>query len=182
MKSVVLLSGGIDSAVCLALARGSDRLALGFDYGQPHQIELQHAQKVADAEGVSLLVQHLPFMGKINDVVFAGRNAVLASLAASLAASRGYEAVVMGCNYSDWQRFPDCRPAFINPLREALKYGYGISLSTPLLRMSKHQIVDKAKELGVDLSLTWSCYNPQQGRACGKCLACETRVAAGAPL
>ena len=177
---VVLLSGGIDSAVCLAMNRGNDRHALVIDYGQPHSIEIDHAELVAEAEGVKLDVLDLPVMPKTNDVVFACRNAAFACVGAAYASSVGADQVVLGSNQSDWERFPDCRPVFWNDMRKAFRNAeYPVSISTPLLRLSKAQVVNMARSLDVDLSLTWSCYASGPD-PCGECLACETRKEAGA--
>lgn len=179
MRVITLLSGGLDSATVLASMRNHSRLAIGFDYGQPHRIELQRAAEIAETEGVSFLTLSVPAISKVNDVVFAGRNAVLVSVAASYAAANGYDAVAIGCNYSDWERFPDCRPGFIKALGSAMEDGYGVKLLAPLLRMSKAQVVEVAKELGVPIDRTWSCYNPQPiEKPCGTCAACKVRDAA----
>lgn len=178
MSVLVLLSGGIDSATVLAMFRGEKREALGFRYGQPHAIELERAAEIAKHEDVPFSIIDLPIIPKIDDVIFAVRNAVFVSLGASVALAHGHEAVAVGCNYSDWERFPDCRPDFINPLAKAIHYGYGIKLIAPVLRMSKWEIVEEGKRLGVPLERAWSCYGPGP-EPCGKCLACETRTKAG---
>lgn len=177
IRSLVLLSGGIDSATALAMCRGDKRMAVGFHYGQQHDIELEYAELVAVAEGVRFDVVKLPVMPKVNDLVFAGRNAVMIAVAASIAAQEGYERVVIGSNFSDWQRFPDCRPEFVKAMDAAMHSGYGIRVVAPLLHLSKAQVVAEACRLGVDLTRTWSCYSPIDGgnMHCGKCLACETR-------
>ena len=179
-RVVVLLSGGIDSAVCLAMNRGNERFALAIDYGQPHAIELIHASKVAAAEEVELMVLQLPVMPKTDDVVFACRNAAFACVGAAYAASIGADQIVIGSNQSDWERFPDCRPVFWGDMRRAFQNAeYPVSISTPLLRMSKSQVVNMARSLDVDLSLTWSCYGAGP-KPCDECLACDTRTWAGA--
>ena len=177
MKALVLLSGGLDSATVLAMLRGQVKAAVGFDYGQPHRIELEYAHDLADREGIDFFLERIPFISKVDDVVFAARNAVLISNAASIALSHGCDAVAIGCNASDWERFPDCRPAFINAMAAVLE-AYGVHLLAPVLRMSKAEVVAKAKELNV--GPTWSCYSPIDNHPCGECLACKTRAAAGA--
>ena len=176
MKTLVLLSGGIDSAVVLAVcvADGDECLAVGFDYGQPHVIELDHARDVADDFGVPYEQVRLPAMPKVDDVVFAGRNLVLISLAIAMAQARGFDRVAVGCNASDWIRFPDCRPEFWRNV-ERCAQAYGVIVLTPLIHMSKLDVVKHAAKLNVPIGLTWSCYAPQDGEPCGKCLACEIR-------
>lgn len=180
-KVLVLLSGGLDSATVLAMLRDNERHAVGFDYGQTHSIELKSAERIANKEGVPFEKLQIPFMPRVNDVVFAGRNAVLASVAAGIAQARGFNAIALGCNMSDWARFPDCRPQFWAQLGNAIKDGYGVKVLTPLIHYMKSDVVEHAKRLGVDVADTWSCYAPtQDGTPCGECLACETRIKAGA--
>jgi 7-cyano-7-deazaguanine synthase len=176
MKTLVLLSGGIDSAVVLAgcVASGDECLALGFDYEQPHDIELDHAANIASFYNVVFQRSILPRMPLANDVVFAGRNLVLVSHAIAIAQARKFDRVAVGCNASDWPRFPDCRPQFwrdVNRCAEA----YGITVLAPLVYLSKRDVVEQARKLNVPIRLTWSCYSPQDGKPCGECLACETR-------
>jgi 7-cyano-7-deazaguanine synthase len=182
MKTLVLLSGGLDSAVVLDLMLSEDGGcdALLFDYGQPHKIELDYARRLADSRAVSHRTVELTHMPLVNDVVFAGRNLVLASHAVAIAAAEGFRAVALGCNQSDHDRFPDCRPAFWRAVNEATRSAYGVSVYLPLLRMSKTQVVKLAKDRGVAIDRTWSCYNPQNDKPCGVCLACKTRTEAGA--
>lgn len=179
--ALVCLSGGIDSALVLdmMIERGGEVSALLFDYGQPHAIELQSAKRVAEFYGVRTHLIHLIKIPLINDVVFSGRNLVLASQAISIAASVDLEAVAFGCNQSDWDRFPDCRPAFWKSVNAAAE-AYGVSVLLPLLRMTKTEVVTEAIRRGVPISYTWSCYNPQDGKPCGVCLTCKTRAEAGA--
>lgn len=181
MKTLILLSGGIDSAVCAALYRKHERAAVGFDYGQPHATELESAARFAKAEGVDFDVVRIPHIGKVNDVEFAGRNAVLLAHGVSIAASRGFDAVVIGNNASDWVRFPDCRPTFIGPLSKAMQDAYGVAVSAPLMRMSKCEVVTLARDLDLNLADLWTCYNPQLDRSpCGVCASCVGRAEAGA--
>jgi 7-cyano-7-deazaguanine synthase len=167
---MLLLSGGLDSTLCLA--RYGAAQAVGFDYGQPHRVELEHAAKIAAHYGVPFSVHQLPHMPRVNDVVFAGRNAVMLASAAALAQAAGIDKLVIGCNFSDAQRFPDCRPAFIKSMSEALKAAYGVSVHAPLLTTSKAQIVAEAKARG--LPETWTCYAPTPaGERCGECYSCK---------
>src|SRR5215211_3789393 len=120
MKVLVLLSGGLDSATALAWAKQySECSAIGFDYGQPHLIELDRARRIADHFGVPFEIVALPIMPRINDVVFAGRNLVMAAVAIAEAQARGIRSIVLGCNMSDWARFPDCRPPFWRGVADA---------------------------------------------------------------
>lgn len=168
--NLLLLSGGLDSALCLA--RYGAEQAVGFDYGQPHRIELSYAAKIAAHFGVPFSVRELPAMPRVDDVVFAGRNAVMLTAAAAIAQAAGIDRIVIGCNFSDAQRFPDCRPPFIKAMSEALKYAYGVTVHAPLLTTSKAQIVAEARELG--LPETWTCYAPTpSGERCGLCYSCR---------
>jgi 7-cyano-7-deazaguanine synthase len=178
MSVLVCLSGGLDSAVVLAMLRDEERTAIGFEYGQPHALELERAEALAQKEGVPFRRVYLPIIPKVNDVVFSGRNAIFASVAAGFAQAEGYSHIAFGCNMSDWGRFPDCRPAFWSAVGEALFKGYGVRVLTPLLHQMKVDVVRHAARLGVVLGDTWSCYAPRDGQPCGKCLACETRIAA----
>lgn len=179
MKVVVLLSGGIDSAVVLRMMRDSERRAIGIDYGQAHAIELEYAAEIAREERVPFQVLNVPAIRKVDDVVFAGRNAVLLSVAASYAAASNFDTVAIGCNKTDEERFPDCRRAFIDAMDDAL-YAYRVSVVAPLLERSKAEVVALARKLGVAIPRTWSCYAPSFGIPCGECLACTVRREAGA--
>lgn len=167
---LILLSGGMDSALCLA--RYGAALTVGFDYGQPHAVELRYAAKIAENYGVPFEMHRIPSMPRVNDVVFAGRNAVLLSVAAAIAQARGIKTVVIGCNFSDAQRFPDCRPAFIDSMNKAMKEAYGVSVHAPLLTMTKAMIVAETRERMVPE--TWTCYAPTpEGKRCGECYSCK---------
>lgn len=184
-RIIVLLSGGLDSSVVLAAALrdGQECSALAFDYGQRHIVELESAETIAEHFGVPFEVKTILGMGiaKIDDVVFAGRNLLLAAWAVSIAQARGLDAIALGCNGSDWVRFPDCRPSFWGPLRDAAQAAYGITVMTPLLHASKIDVVRAARDLGVPIERTWSCYepimDPEHGdhQQCGRCLACKVR-------
>lgn len=173
MKTLVLLSGGLDSAVVLA-AIEPKKAAIGFDYGQPHRIELERAQHIADHCGVPFEVVRLPAMPLVNDVVFAGRNLVFAAFAIAHAQANGFGTIAVGCNASDWQRFPDCRPPFWRAM-QTCGAAYGVQIAAPLLHLSKREVVEAACKLDVPIELTWSCYSPRGGEPCGGCLACTTR-------
>lgn len=181
MRSLVLLSGGLDSAVVLARLVGADREceAVGFDYGQRHIIELDHAEQIARYFCIPFEIVRLPLMPLINEVVFAGRNLVLAAHGVALAQARGFDEVAVGCNASDWFHFPDCRPPFWHSI-EGAAAGYGVKVITPLIHHPKSAVIQAARDLKVPIELTWSCYNPCGEKPCGECLACKTRMEAGA--
>lgn len=180
-KVLVCLSGGLDSAVVLDMMMDKYECeAVLFDYGQPHLIELDRAVSIATKKNVRYLKVSTPPIPKTNDVVFAGRNLVLASYAISIAAAMGFRAIAFGCNQSDWERFPDCRPDFWKAVNEASLAAYGISVMLPLLRMTKTEVVVEARRRAVNIEETWSCYDPSAGVPCGICLACVTRTDSGA--
>lgn len=169
--SLILLSGGLDSALCLH--KFGAAVAVGFDYGQPHAIELTYARRISEKYGVEYVQHGLPLMPRINDVVFAGRNAVMLATGVAMAQERGIDSVVIGCNFSDAQRFPDCRPDFIRAISRAFKDAYGVSVHAPLLTHTKAMIVAEAKAAG--LPETWTCYAPtSSGERCGVCYACKS--------
>ena len=209
-KGICLLSGGLDSATCLAIARrqGFECYCLSFDYGQRHAIELQSAARVAKQ-----LHAHEHRIIKIDLRVFAGsaltgdtdvpkhrsnealkreipptyvpaRNTIFLSLALAYAEVTGASDIFIGVNAVDYSGYPDCRPEFIQAFERmanlATKFaveGAGkMVIHTPLIEMTKSEIVSKAIELGVDLSLTHSCYDPDEhGRPCGACDSCLLR-------
>lgn len=174
MKTLVCLSGGIDSAVVLHMMKERGPCeAVGFNYGQPHAIELIDAHILA--ENTPFRIVNLGKIHLIDDVVFAGRNLIIASHAISIAASEGFDAIAIGCNWSDSIRFPDCRIEFWNAISSASKDAYGISIWRPLLHMSKAQVVAEALRRGINLEKTWSCYSPIDNLPCHECLACKTR-------
>jgi 7-cyano-7-deazaguanine synthase len=209
-KAVCLLSGGLDSATCLALARrqGFACYALSFDYGQRHRVELEAAAKVArslDAErhvvaridlrqiGHSALTGDLSVpKGRSTDDMSHGipvtyvpaRNTIFLSFALAWAEVLEAPEIFIGVNALDYSGYPDCRPEYIEAFERmanlAIKAGVEgrlrIHIHTPLIRLSKAEIVKLASELGVDFSLTHSCYDPDaQGRPCEQCDSCLLR-------
>jgi 7-cyano-7-deazaguanine synthase len=204
--AVVLLSGGLDSATVLAMAREQRRgcIALSFAYGQRHEIELAAAQRVAQSIGVS---EHVVYnldlrvfggsalTGEINvpkDSVGApgipvtyvpARNTIFLSIALGLAEARKAQEIWIGINAVDYSGYPDCRPEFIEAFQQVVLRGTksGIErkeprIVAPLITLSKAQIIRRGIELGVDFSLTHSCYDPDAGgRACGHCDSCLLR-------
>jgi len=210
MRAVCLLSGGLDSSVCLALARsqGFECYALSFDYGQRHRVELESAERVAKSLGA---VRHL--VVPIDLRVFGGsaltsdiavpkgrsaaqmaaeipvtyvpaRNTVFLSLALAWGEVLGCVNIFIGVNALDYSGYPDCRPEYIEAYEAmanlATKAGVegrmGLKIHTPLIRLSKAEIVKLGAQLGLDFSLTHSCYDPDEaGRPCGQCDSCALR-------
>jgi 7-cyano-7-deazaguanine synthase len=208
MKSaVVLLSGGLDSATVLAMARSQGYAchALSVDYGQRHRAELLAAQRVARALGTaehriihmdltafggsaltdsSIPVPQQPTEG-IPLTYVPARNTIMLSLALAWAEVLGAQDIFVGVNAVDYSGYPDCRPEYIeafermaNLATKAAVEGRRLSLHAPLISLSKAQIVQQGAQLGVDYSLTVSCYQAdEEGRACGICDSCRLRRA-----
>jgi 7-cyano-7-deazaguanine synthase len=205
--AVVLLSGGLDSATSLALARsdGFECYALSVDYGQRHSVELAAATRVARALGARQhRVMHVDLAGMggsaltdpsiaVPDKPAAGipvtyvpaRNTLLLSLALAWAEVLGARDIFIGVNAVDFSGYPDCRPEFIAAFRQlaAVATRAGVEgrpcrIHAPLIEWSKAQIIREGARLGVDYGLTVSCYQPdEQGLACGRCDACRLRRA-----
>lgn len=205
--AVVLLSGGLDSATCLALAReaGYHVTALSFDYGQRHAAELNAARRVAEAFGVDdhrVLRLDLGLIGgsaltdKDIAVPDAGgegipvtyvpaRNTVFLAFALGLAEVTQSRDIYIGVNAVDYSGYPDCRPEFIeaftrlaNLATKAGVEGEGMTVHTPLISLSKADIIRTGLRLGVDYGLTVSCYQAtDDGLACGRCDSCHLRRA-----
>ena len=190
MRAVILLSGGLDSATVLAIARseGRDCLAMSIVYGQRHQIELRAAQRVADAIGVA---EHVVFpldlrvfgaSALTSDIdvpkdaagapgipitYVPARNTIFLSLALGYAEAKNAEEIWIGVNAVDYSGYPDCRPEFIDAFQSVILRGTrsGVEHGTPrivapLITMSKGDIIRRGVELGVDYALTHSCYDP----------------------
>jgi len=214
-RAVVLLSGGLDSATVLAMAReaGHECYALSVHYGQRHSIELEAAAKIArvfgaqdhrimgvDLAGIggsaltdaSIGVPKEPTAG-IPVTYVPARNTLLLSLALGWAEVLEAQHVFIGVDALDYSGYPDCRPEFVAAFQhladvgtKAGVEGRGVRLVAPLLHWSKAQIIQEGMRLGVDYSLTVSCYQADpQGRACGVCDSCRLRRegfhAAGVP-
>jgi 7-cyano-7-deazaguanine synthase len=209
--AVVLLSGGLDSATTLAIARdeGYDVRAVSFRYGQRHAVELNAARAVARSQGVtrhvvldldlrpiggSALTGDLPvpkgrsleeMSGAIPVTYVPARNTIFLSFALGLAEVEGASDIFIGVNALDYSGYPDCRPeyiaAFENLANLATKAGVEgkarFRIHTPLIALSKRDIIAKGRSLGVDYSLTLSCYDPtDSGESCGECDACQLRL------
>lgn len=205
---VVLLSGGLDSAVCLARAvhDGFAAHAISFDYGQRHKVELAAAARVAKtlhaathtiigidlrAIGGSALTSDIDvpkdrderrMSDEIPVTYVPARNLVFLSLATGLAEVRGAGALYIGVNALDYSGYPDCRPEFIESFVRAAALatkagveGQRLEIRAPLIAMSKAQIIRHGAELGVDFSITHSCYDPVDDLACGRCDSCMLR-------
>jgi len=209
-KAVVLLSGGLDSATTLAIARaeGFDAYALSFRYGQRHASELEFAARIARAMGAarhvtleidlrafggSALTSDVPVpkhdraeeIGEEIPITYVpARNTIFLSFALAWAEVLESSDIFIGVNALDYSGYPDCRPEYIAAYERmanlATKAGVegrtDIHIHAPLLHMSKAEIVRKAHEMGLDFSLTHSCYDPlPDGRPCGQCDSCLLR-------
>lgn len=206
-KAVILLSGGLDSVTTLAIAQseGYQCYALSFDYGQRHRSELDAVEHIlARFTDVTHKVIHLDLDqiggSALTDTDIAvprepsagipvtyvpARNTIFLSLALGWAEVLSAEAIFIGVNAVDYSGYPDCRPEYIEAFqslaniatRQAVE-GKAIKLETPLIHLSKADIIQKGIQLGIDYSLTVSCYAADsEGRACGECDSCRLRAA-----
>jgi 7-cyano-7-deazaguanine synthase len=221
MKAIVLLSGGLDSATALAVAKshGYECYALTADYGQRHRAEVESACAIADRSAVAgHMIIDLKVLGELassaltrddievpkgrsaHDIAdgvpstyVPARNLVLLSLATSWAETIGAAAIFTGFNVLDASGYPDCRPDFVyafeNVAYYATKRGSAPVVKAPLIHLTKAEIIRLGTELGVDYSITHTCYDPRYGRAdvgdpkvwaygsfaCGECDACQLR-------
>lgn len=208
-KSVILLSGGLDSATVLAMALDQhyDCYCLSFDYGQRHNAELAAAQRVASqlgatahrvatidlkAFGGSALTDDniaVPVSGPVENEIpvtyVPARNTIMLSFALGWAEVLGANDIFIGVNAVDYSGYPDCRPEFISAFEAMANLatrigveGAHLHIRTPLIRLTKAQIIQEGLRLGVDYGLTVSCYQADaQGQACGVCDACRLRRA-----
>ena len=202
-RAVVLLSGGLDSATVLAMARDQDYecFALSVDYGQRHRSELEAASRVADAAGVPLKILPLDLRviggSALTDDIevpenetagipvtyVPARNTIMLSLALAYAEVLGADDIFIGVNAVDYSGYPDCRPEFIEAYQKMARIatkagveGAEMSIHTPLIDLTKADIIREGARLGVDYSLTVSCYQADgEGRACGVCDSCRIR-------
>jgi len=203
--AVILLSGGLDSATCLAMAtdQGFRCHALSLDYGQRHRSELIAAGNVARSMQAELKVINLDLRAFGGSALTAdidvpeeegegipvtyvpARNTIMLSLALAWAEVLGAGDIFIGVNAVDYSGYPDCRPEFINAYEEMANLatkagveGNRLIIHTPLLDLSKADIIRQGSELGVDYGLTVSCYQADgEGRACGVCDSCRIRAA-----
>lgn len=197
MKALILLSGGLDSTTALALAleEGKECVALSFDYGQRHRIELEAAKNLASHYAVphrivridpgvfsSPLTEKTKAFPKQTDdfslpVAYVPcRNLLFLSMAAAFAESEGCSEIYFAAHADD-ASYPDCQPEFFESFQKTLQIGSRgtLELKLPFLFLTKKALVEKAKELSVPIALTWSCYDPQGTLPCGQCLACQIR-------
>jgi 7-cyano-7-deazaguanine synthase len=211
-KAVILVSGGLDSATTLAIARqmAFDCYGLTFCYGQRHQIEIEAARRVVDSLSV---IEHrivnidlaqfggsaltdidtavpkdsdqIGSQGEIPITYVPARNLVFLSLALAWAEVLGAFDIFIGVNALDYSGYPDCRGEFIEAFQKTANLATAAStqgkgkyeIHTPIIEMTKAQIIQKGTQLGVDYSLTHSCYDPDKnGRACGRCDSCQLRL------
>lgn len=206
-KAVILVSGGLDSATVLAMAvdKGYECYALSMDYGQRHRIELNRAKKVSVANGAkehrvvridigsfggSALTDRdisVPTegTGDIPITYVPARNTVFLSVALGWAEVLEASAIFIGANAVDYSGYPDCRPEYIDAFQtlanlatKAGVEGDTISIEAPIIALTKSEIIQEGLRLGVDYSLTISCYNPRtDGKICGECDSCRIREA-----
>ena len=210
-KAIVLLSGGLDSATTLAVAKkeGYEAVALSFRYGQRHSVELLAAQAVAEQNSVvshkvididlavfgqsalttSIDVPVSRSLEEMNESIpvtyVPARNTVFLSYALALADSLSCNDIFIGVNQLDYAGYPDCRPEFIKAFEMVANLGTRtgvegetvIKIHTPVIDLTKTEVIKLGLELGVDYSKTHSCYSPDEaGLACGVCDACSLRL------
>ena len=211
-RALVLLSGGLDSTTCLAIAlhAGCETYAISFRYGQRHAAEIAAAQRIAQAMGVrehlvvdidlrqfggSALTANIavPKQARVEDIgrdipitYVPARNTVFLSLALAWAETQGIGDIFIGVNAVDYSGYPDCRPEYIAAFermanlatKAAVEGTCRVKIRTPLIDLPKAQIIRLGLDLGVDYSLTTSCYDPDNaGRPCGRCDSCLLRAA-----
>ena len=204
-KAVILISGGLDSATVIAQAKseGYDCYALSFDYSQRHQVELNAAKRLCQQFGakehkvIKLDLSQIGGSALTDDSIAVpedetsgipvtyvpARNTIFLSVALGWAEVLGADRIFVGVNAVDYSGYPDCRPEYIAAFEKvanlATKMGVednNIRIVTPLIDLTKAEIIQKGVSLGVDYSQTVSCYQAdEQGRACGKCDSCRLR-------
>ena len=202
-KAVLLVSGGLDSVTALAIAQeqGYECFALSVDYGQRHHSELDAAKRVAAAAAVPLKILPLDLRAiggsALTDDIqvpekettgipityVPARNTIMLSLALAYAEVLGADDIFIGVNAVDYSGYPDCRPEFIEAYQQMARLatkvgveGGEMTVHTPLIDLTKAEIIQRGTELGVDYAMTVSCYQADgAGRACGVCDSCRIR-------
>lgn len=199
MKAVLIYSGGLDSTTLLYEYRESIAIAVSFDYGSKHnEREIAFARLNCDKLGIEHIVIPLEFMQKyfrssllkggddipegsyddsnMQSTVVPFRNGIMLAIAAGLAESRGLDAVMMANHGGDHAIYPDCRPEFVDAFGKAVEAGTynGVKLLSPYCNITKRDIALRGKALGIDYSLTYSCYKGGE-KHCGKCGTCTER-------
>lgn len=200
--SVIVLSGGMDSTTLLHERKEQISLAVTFDYGSKHNArEIECARKNCEMLGIEHIVIPLEFMGKyfksslliggedipeghyadenMKSTVVPFRNGIMLSIAAGLAENRGLKKVMLANHGGDHAIYPDCRPGFVDAMSEAIRQGTyeGIVIDAPYTHITKSDIARIGKKIGVDYSLTYSCYKGGEEH-CGKCGTCVERMEA----
>ena len=210
-KAVILLSGGLDSATCLAIAKndGYELHSLSFKYGQRHEFEIGTAKKLAKSIGVenhivmninlrefggSALTDNIEvpknrdefdISSEIPITYVPARNTIFLSFALAFAETIESNDIFIGVNALDYSGYPDCRPEYIEAFqnmatlatKRSVESGDSINIHTPLIHLTKAEIIKKGMGLGVDYSNTHSCYDPfESGDPCGECDACKLRL------
>ena len=210
-KAVILLSGGLDSTTCLAIAKqdGYELHALSFNYGQRHEFEINAAKNVANLIGVknhiNLKIDLRAFGGSAltddievpkehnpnqnsNEIPITyvpARNTIFLSFGLAFAETIKSNDIFIGVNALDYSGYPDCRPEYIESFQKmaqlatksATEKNNQITIHTPLIELTKAEIIEKGLELGVDYGITHSCYDPfNNGKPCGACDACQIRI------
>jgi 7-cyano-7-deazaguanine synthase len=191
MDNIVLVSGGLDSAVALSVAREQGScLALSFDYGQANRFELEVAIRIAKHYKTSHRVVEIDFSfargacaalggSDISHTFVPARNLIFLSYGISVAEAVGGKTVWFGANADDHEYYPDCRPAFARCMSLAAELGTqhgGIQIVTPFMQMSKRQVAELGLARMVPIEWTTTCAKPNQdGKPCGQCRGCEQR-------
>ncbi len=200
-KAVILLSGGMDSAVCMAMAKeqGYRLFTLTFDYGQRNRHEIKLAENLAKSYGVEKHMKMEVDLRKIGGSALTddievpetetkgipvtyvpARNLIFLSISVAWAEVIGADSIFIGANVRDYSGYPDCKHDFLKNFERTADLGTKketkIYIKAPLIKMSKAKIIREGKSLGVDFTRTNSCYNPgPDGEPCGKCVSCKLR-------
>jgi len=205
-KALIILSGGLDSATCLALAKsnGYDCTAITFDYGQRLIQEIDCAKKLCEIYSTKFELIKLPIgnfkSSSLTDLTkeipldynedevpttyVPARNTVFLSIALAYAEANNIFDIFIGVNVIDYSGYPDCRPEFINAFEKMANLGTksdsqgrSYKIHTPLIKMNKAEIIKNGVDLGLNYKYTLSCYQPKNNQSCGKCSSCVQRLA-----